>query len=166
MRELKDLFTVFLLFASWVIISGRFSVYNLILGAVISTLVVFIIHSAFTREIAQKVINRTAIYYVIYVAVKVFIASYKLAYLVLSPKASFEPGIVKVPTELGKKNRLIKLTILANTITLTPGTITIDTDATHDQLYVHWIDVKTDDVEKTREIIVGDFEPLIRRIFK
>ena len=53
---------------------------------------------------------------------------------------------------------------LANSISLTPGTLTIDLDG--QDLYVHWINISTDEPDRRGELIVGKFEPLLRRIFE
>jgi multicomponent Na+:H+ antiporter subunit E len=57
-------------------------------------------------------------------------------------------------------------TFLANSITLTPGTMTVDID--DDILYVHWIDVgsKSDDIEENTKQISAKFEKYLRRIFE
>ncbi len=55
-------------------------------------------------------------------------------------------------------------TFLANSITLTPGTLTVDIDG--QDVYVHWINIHTDDAERRTKEICGRFEPLLRRIFE
>jgi multicomponent Na+:H+ antiporter subunit E len=60
---------------------------------------------------------------------------------------------VRVRTSL--KSRLGRL-VLANSITLTPGTITVETRG--EILYVHWINVEGDDIEATTQRIVEKFE--------
>ncbi|MBU3958792.1 MAG: Na+/H+ antiporter subunit E, partial [Candidatus Omnitrophica bacterium] len=58
------------------------------------------------------------------------------------------------------------LTFLANSITLTPGTMTVDIDPEHGFLYIHWIDVKDKDMQKATQIIVQRFERVLKRIFE
>ena len=54
--------------------------------------------------------------------------------------------------------------MLANRITLTPGTLTVDiTDDGH--LYIHWIDVRSKDVAHATESIVNRFENYLTKIF-
>ena len=55
-------------------------------------------------------------------------------------------------------------TFLANSITLTPGTLTVDIDG--QDFYVHWINIDTDSAEERTARICGRFEPLLRRIFE
>ncbi|NQT20843.1 MAG: Na+/H+ antiporter subunit E, partial [Planctomycetes bacterium] len=53
---------------------------------------------------------------------------------------------------------------LANSITLTPGTLTIDMIG--DDMYIHWIFVESDDPAEQTRIIVSRFEKVLRRIFE
>jgi len=80
---------------------------------------------------------------------------------VINPNLPIRPGIVKVRTTL--KSEMAK-TFLANSITLTPGTLTIDIDG--QDFYVHWINIDTDDAARRTAEICGRFEPLLRRIFE
>ena len=80
---------------------------------------------------------------------------------VIHPDVPIRPGIVKVRTKLtGEMGR----TFLANSITLTPGTLTVDIDGQN--LYVHWINIADGDVASRTAEICGRFEPLLRRIFE
>jgi len=80
---------------------------------------------------------------------------------VIHPDVPIRPGIVKIRTSL--KNEMAK-TFLANSITLTPGTLTVDIDG--QDLYIHWINVSTEGLDERSAEICGRFEPLLRRIFE
>ena len=92
-------------------------------------------------------------------------ANWDMARRALSPKLRINPGIVRVPvdvpTEYGK-------TMLANSITLTPGTITMDIDESGGQTwyYIHWIDVQETERTAAGEMIKGRMEKWVRRIWK
>ena len=79
----------------------------------------------------------------------------------LHPDLPINPGIVKILTGLSSD---MGKSFLANSITLTPGTLTVDIDGEY--LYVHWINVTTQDIEEASKIISGRFEKIIRRIFE
>ncbi len=76
-----------------------------------------------------------------------------------------KPGIVKIPTELKSE---YGQSMLANSITLTPGTITLDIveENGRSYYYVHWIDVKETESEKAGKAIKGTLETWIRRIWR
>lgn len=86
-----------------------------------------------------------------------------VAYLVCHPDMPIRPGIVKVRTRLKSETGL---TFLDSSITLTPGTMTVDTDQERGFLYVHWIDVKATDIDGATRRIVDPFEHILVRIFE
>jgi multicomponent Na+:H+ antiporter subunit E len=90
-------------------------------------------------------------------------ANLDVAYRVLSPRLPIKPGIVRVKTTLCSETGL---TFLANSITLTPGTMSVDIDRERGVLYVHWINVRSTEVDTATKLIVQRFEPLLQRIFE
>ena len=70
-----------------------------------------------------------------------------------------KPGIVKVPSGLTSG---LAQTVLADSITLTPGTMTVDVDPENGDLYVHWIYVT--DPHPTEDKVYGNFGEWVRRI--
>ena len=55
-------------------------------------------------------------------------------------------------------------TFLANSITLTPGTLTVD--CIEGDLYVHWINIVSEDPEEETNLIVSKFEKYLKKIFE
>jgi multicomponent Na+:H+ antiporter subunit E len=88
-------------------------------------------------------------------------ANIDVAYRVLHPAMPIRPGIVKVKTTL--KSDMAKM-LLANSITMTPGTISVD--IIDDYLYIHWIYVRSEDPEVYTPIITGAFEKYIKKIIE
>jgi multicomponent Na+:H+ antiporter subunit E len=83
---------------------------------------------------------RTAPYMAIYVTVFVkdlILANVDVAYRVLSPSMPIEPAVIDLPLRVETD---VAITTIANSITLTPGTLTLDYDADRNALYVHAID--------------------------
>ncbi|MEW5817208.1 MAG: Na+/H+ antiporter subunit E, partial [Spirochaetota bacterium] len=102
-----------------------------------------------------------AVLYIPFFFYYMLLANFDVVYRVLHPKLPIRPGIVKVKTKLKSESGK---TALANSITLTPGTLTVDiTDDGY--LYIHWIYVKDTDIEKATEIIVRRFERFLEKIF-
>jgi multicomponent Na+:H+ antiporter subunit E len=85
-------------------------------------------------------------------------ANLDVAYRVITGR--IKPGIVRVPVELEND---AQYTILSNSITLTPGTLTIDACPEEKALYVHWINV-TEPEPKDSRVIAGPFEKWARRL--
>ncbi len=90
-------------------------------------------------------------------------ANIDVAYRVVHPKLPIKPGIVKVKTKLKTDTGL---TLLANSITFTPGTMCVDIDKDNGLLYIHWINVKDKDVDAATRIIVEKFEKILAKIFE
>lgn len=88
------------------------------------------------------------------------IANFDVARRVISPSLPINPGIVKFKTKL--KTNYSKM-VLANSITLTPGTLSVD--VVGDTFYIHWIDVETTDPEEAFKIIAEPFEKVLLKIF-
>jgi multicomponent Na+:H+ antiporter subunit E len=88
-------------------------------------------------------------------------ANIDVAYRVLHANVPINPGIVKVKTDLKSE---MGQTFLANSITLTPGTLTVD--IVDGNLYIHWINIRAEEPEEHTRIIVSRFERILRRIFE
>jgi multicomponent Na+:H+ antiporter subunit E len=90
------------------------------------------------------------------------LANVDMARRVLSPRLPIQPDLVEITT--GLESRLGKL-ILANSITLTPGTLTVD--VVGNRLYVHWIDTTPgSDTRHATEAIAARFERYLRGFVK
>jgi len=86
-------------------------------------------------------------------------ANIDVALRVLNPRLPLKPGFVELKTNLKKDaSRLF----LANSITLTPGTLSLDVK--DDRIFVHWIEVKS--TEEKERYISGKFERLIKGVFE
>ncbi|RWZ60002.1 Na+/H+ antiporter subunit E [Halobacillus fulvus] len=79
--------------------------------------------------------------------------------LVYKPKFDVKPGIFALPTEL-KSN--FEITLLANLISLTPGTLSIVVSEDHEKIYIHAMDIP--DVEKSINDIKETFEKAIMEV--
>jgi multicomponent Na+:H+ antiporter subunit E len=98
--------------------------------------------------------------YIIVLFWEIIKANFDVAYRVVHPKMPIKPGVVVIKTSL--KSDIGKL-ILANSITLTPGTFTLDVIG--DKLLIHWINVKAEDIDEATNMIGQRFEKYLRVIF-
>ena len=83
-----------------------------------------------------------------------------VALRVLAPGLQIKPGIVRIRTSLKSDAARV---FLANSITLTPGTMTVE--MRDDVLYIHWIEVGAEDPVSAAKKIIGPFEFFLARIF-
>lgn len=94
-----------------------------------------------------------ALLYILYFFKELIKSNLELAAIVLSPKLPVNPGIVKVRTRL--KSRMGRM-LLANSISLTPGTLTVEMSG--EWFYIHCVTVKSNDVDSATAKIVTGFE--------
>jgi multicomponent Na+:H+ antiporter subunit E len=157
--------TVFILsMIFWFMLTFEFTLSNLIVGAVASIFTSAIFTRFFITSIYKLLQPKRYFWFIVYLFVFIWEcikANIDVAYRVLHPSMPIRPGIVRVKTTL--KSDLAKM-LLANSITMTPGTISVD--IIDDYLYIHWIYVKSEDPEVYTEIITGAFEKYIKRIIE
>jgi multicomponent Na+:H+ antiporter subunit E len=137
---------------------------NIIAGLVAALLTTLIFGKYFVSSMYKLVQPRRYFWGIVYIFIftwEVLKANFDVAYRVLHPAMPIKPGIVKVPMEVKSD---IARTMLANSITMTPGTITVDIIGDH--LYVHWIYVRSDNPEIYTREVSGRFEKYIKRIFE
>ena len=160
---MKYLATFLVLFIVYVLLAG-FVVEELIIGAVVSLILTAIIAKYVDYKVDYKLPFRLLVFIVIYIPIFIFqlvLANFDVARRVLSPKIPLNPGFVKVQTELeGNFGKLI----LANSITLTPGTLSVDINGK--DIYIHTVDVKGKTPEENKKHISALFEKWIGVMMK
>jgi len=137
-----------------------FDAFHISLGVISCALVTFLSHDLFFKEkLSYRNIVETVrfIKYIPWLLYQIVLSNIHVAYLVLHPKMPIEPSMVRLETELKKD---LSLVAYANSITLTPGTITADiVDRKH--YIVHCISKKVAD-----DLLAGDMEKRIAHIFE
>ncbi len=160
---MKYLATFLVLFTIYILLAG-FYVQELMLGGIVSLVLTFILAKLVNYTIDYRFPVKLLVFIFAYLPIftwQLVLSNIDVAKRVLSPKIPLNPGFVKIKTDL--KGDFAKLT-LANSITLTPGTLSVDIN--DDYIYVHTVDVKGKTPEENREIISGKFEKLLGVIFK
>jgi multicomponent Na+:H+ antiporter subunit E len=147
----------------WLVLTSQLNLPELISGCVVC-LVVSLLAANIYSTLGLPPISIKRIFflfvYVIVLLTEIIKANFDVAYRVLHPRMPIKPGIVVIKTSL--KSDIAKL-VLANSITLTPGTFTLDVIG--DELLIHWINVKAEDIEVTTKLIGGRFERYLKPIF-
>lgn len=150
----------------WCFVHGTINIENFLLGSVLGIIVIrpfrelyhFEEELSFKRAIG-KIPNQ--IHYFMVLIVEIIKASIMVAKIVLSPKMDIKPGIIAVPLRTKTSGGI---TAIANTITLTPGTLTIDVADDRSVLYVHSIDASYP--ESIRKSIRDDLEKFVLEAFE
>ncbi|ASJ06947.1 Na+/H+ antiporter subunit E [Thermococcus pacificus] len=167
----RYLYTVIVLFLIWLLLTASLDPQELGFGLILSLIVAAFTYEIFsTGGLANLHPKRVAyaIAYVPYFLWAMIMANLDVAYRVLHPKRPIRPGIVRCKTVL---NSDVGKLALANSITLTPGTITLDVDG--DNYFIHWIWVpdeamtekEEEHVKAASEGITVPFEKFLKVIF-
>ncbi|MDK2825828.1 multisubunit sodium/proton antiporter, MrpE subunit [Methanolobus vulcani] len=150
----------------WCFVHGTVNINNFILGLIIAPFVIRPFKTLFNFDKEFSFSNALSkipaqIKYLYVLIVEIIKANIMVAKIVLQPKIDIKPGIIAVPidtkTDLG-------ITAIANTITLTPGTLTIDMSDDRCLLYVHAIDAT--DPEGVAQSIKDDLEKYVLEAFE
>lgn len=152
----------------WLLLNWSFDASHVVFGIIVGLVVTLATSDVYASCARPRILRHPMriLWFFYYIAVFIgecIKANLDGAYRVLHPDLPINPGIVKVKTDL-KSN--IGLTFLANSLTLKPGTMTVDIDKQEGILYIHWVDVRSQDIQKASELIVQKFEKILKRIFE
>jgi multicomponent Na+:H+ antiporter subunit E len=163
MKIIKQSLLLFIfLFVIWILLAGV-DKQELIVGALVSFVLMLIFLKSASVFSEFNLNPKAIVYFIMYIFVffiELLKSNLDVAFRVLNPKLPINPGIVRVKTKL--KSKLGRI-VLANSITLTPGTLTVETD--EDNFYIHWIDITSDDIDGATNAIVSKFEKYLEVIF-
>ncbi len=165
MRPMAKIIYFFIAFAFWLLLTLSVDWEHLIVGAVVCILTVLIWGRVAITQTRKLLHPQRYFWMGIYIFVLVWEclkANFDVAYRVLHPAMPIRPGIVKTRTSLKTD---IARTCLANSITMTPGTLSVDLNDTG-ELYIHWINVKAGGGEGGAQVIVNRFEWILRKVFE
>ncbi len=161
MKTLSPRLIIFaVLFCLWIILSGKFDPFHMGLGVISCGLVTLFTGDLLFPELSGKDLFRTWVgfaRYIPWLLYQIFLANLYILYLVFHPRMMelIEPQIIKFQSKLHKEFALVTF---ANSITLTPGTITVYVSVDGD-FQVHAID------KKSAEALPGDMEGRVGRAF-
>ncbi len=147
-RFLSNVFFAFF----WALANGELSLSSLVIGFVLGYFVLWLTQSMMppTRYFGRL---SAAIRFAGYFLWQLLLSNLRVAYDVVTPHLYMRPGIIAIPLD-AKTDQ--EITLLANFITLTPGTLSLDVSEDRRYLYVHAMFV--DDVDKFRQSTKDGFE--------
>lgn len=143
----------------WLLLAESLSVGNMLLGCVLGVVIGFAVRSTFPRVPRVRAPFK-AMAYLILVLRDIVAANFQVARLVLSPIARLRPRIVTVPLDIDEP---VIASLLAATVTLTPGTVSVDLDLEGRRLTVHALDAVDD--ASVIDGIKSRYEARLKEIF-
>lgn len=154
-----------LAFLAWLALTAGGGIQEVVAGAVVA-LVVTLVAGHFLTGFPRRGVLRRAGFSILYFFLflwEMIKANIHVASIVLHPRRPIRPGIVKIRTGLANDTAM---TILANSITLTPGTLTVDINPEARELYIHCITVAGTDIEENTRRIGARFERILKEVFE
>lgn len=161
---MRFILTFIILMGFWIFMSGLFDAWHFTLGVISCAIVSYISSDLlfFKQDIDEtelKKMGRVLFRFLLYIPwllYQIVVANFQIAYLALHPnmKKVIDPHIIKFKTKLKKEWSLVTF---GNSITLTPGTITVSIKK--DEFYVHAIN------SSFAKGLPGDMEKKVGRIY-
>ncbi|MGM0613224.1 MAG: Na+/H+ antiporter subunit E [Bacteroidota bacterium] len=144
------IYNIFLAFI-WIALTMKFSLTNVIFGFVLGYLILWF---AKRKESENKYFKRIPKFlnYIFYFVSEVIKGSMRIGYEIITPDHKMNPGIIAVPLDAKSD---VEITLLANSITLTPGTISIAVSDDRKILYVYNMYLNKDPEKSIQEIKNG-----------
>jgi multicomponent K+:H+ antiporter subunit E len=141
-------------------INSTMSLGHILLGAVLGIVIPLI---CAPLRMPQQPIKKPfkAIMYIFVVLADVLIANVQVALLVIGPEKRIKPGFIAVPLDLPD---MLSITVLASTVTMTPGTVSSEVSSDKKWLYVHVLNMPENEQEVI-DLIKQRYESRVKEIF-
>ncbi len=155
--------TFIVLMVVWILLNNSFRLEILIPGAIVAFVISLFACRLCNVFVDMKLTPKAFAYTFIFLGVffiDLIKSNLDVARRVLTPSLPINPGIVEVKTTL--KSKFARM-LLANAITLTPGTLTVEVK--DESFFIHCIDVQDDDIEGASKDIVKKFEKYLEVIY-
>jgi multicomponent Na+:H+ antiporter subunit E len=145
----------------WAALTGGFDLANIAAGFALAYIILYFAQPAMGESVYfRKVI--LAVRFHCYVIFEVVKSNLKVAYDIVTPKHHMRPGIIAVPLDARTD---FEITLFANLVSLTPGTLSLDVSEDRSVLYIH-VMYLGDDLDRTRREIKHNFERRVLELLR
>ena len=144
----------------WMLLAGNWTFLDFGIGYVLGIVLLYALRGFFNKDFYGKKVWAAIVLLVIFIW-EMILSNIAVIKQVISPKLKMKPGIIAVPIELTGPWEIV---LLANLITLTPGTLSVDLSEDNSCIYVHAMDVP--DAEEMIRSIKHTFERRIMEVFR
>ncbi|HZW67131.1 MAG TPA: Na+/H+ antiporter subunit E [Pseudogracilibacillus sp.] len=142
----------------WMFLSEAYTFQSFLFGYIIGAALLFMLNRFFTERFYLYPIYKVIILLLIFIR-ELILSNIDIVKLVYRPKPDFEPGIFELPIEVTKD---WEITLLANLITLTPGTLTVAISDDRKRFFIHAMHI--DNKEESIDEIKNTFEKAIMEV--
>lgn len=149
-----------LLFVVWLLLNNSLSPGHILLGAILAFVIPWLVRPL--QSIRPNIGSSWKVMrYIVLVLFDIITANFEVAWRVIRSPKRLRPGMVAVPLDLKSP---LPITVLASTISLTPGTVTAELSDDHRWLFVHVLDL--DDETALVQQIKQRYEAPLKEIFQ
>lgn len=159
-RQRPSFFNFIFLFVIWILLTGSYSAGNVLLAVVLSIGIPAVV-GGFQREGLRVRKHRKAFQYFLIMLSDIVVSNFVVAKQVLGKKSKLKPGFIAIPIDM---KEALPITLLASTISLTPGTVSTELSADRKTLYVHALHI--DDEQELIKSIKTRYEARLKEIFE
>lgn len=157
---MKTLLANILLGFTWMLLNSDLSFSNFLEGFFVGYLILLIAKGSFSNNRYFTKLPRL-IGFVFFFLYELILANFKVAYDIITPTHLMRPGVVAIPLDAQTD---LEITLLANLITLTPGTLTLDVSPDKKIIYVHSMYI--DNVEEFKKEIKTGLERKLLEVMR
>lgn len=144
----------------WVFLNNTWTAISFVIGYLIGFVLLFLLRRFLPGGFYGRRLVAVLVLAGIFIR-ELFLSNLSVIKLVMKPKLTIRPGIVALPIKLRSP---WEVTVLANLITLTPGTLTVDVSTDNTTLYIHALDIE--EAEEVINSIKKTFEKRIMEVTK
>ncbi|EAR11185.1 Na+/H+ antiporter subunit E [Reinekea blandensis] len=130
-------FNFALLLVVWILLTNSFSVGNLLLAVVLAWFIPFLV-SRIQSDTSRVKKPGKAVRYVMVLLYDIIVSNIVVARQILGSAHKLQPGFIEIPLDLREP---LPITLLASTISLTPGTVSTEVSKDRQCLFVHALNV-------------------------
>jgi len=150
----------FLLLIVWLMLNSTFSLGHILLGSVLAIVIPLL--CAPLRVPTPKIKRPLKVVSYVFIVLKdIIVANIEVALLVVGPMHRIKPGLIAVPLDLIDT---LPVTVLASTVTMTPGTVSAEISKDEKWLYVHVLNMPENEQEVI-DLIKQRYESRVKEIF-
>ncbi|HLR43469.1 MAG TPA: Na+/H+ antiporter subunit E [Pseudogracilibacillus sp.] len=142
----------------WMFLSESYDFSTFIFGYILGALLLLLLNRFFPSRYYLAPIFKFIRLFIIFIR-ELILSNIEIVKLVYKTKPDFEPGIFTYPVEVKKD---WEITLLANLITLTPGTLSVAISDDQTKIFIHAMDIQ--DKEKAINDIKNTFEKAIMEV--
>jgi multicomponent Na+:H+ antiporter subunit E len=151
-----------LLALAWMGLMEDYGPQTLLVGFALGALVLFLVRRILGGpNYLMKV--RQALGLQLFLIWELILANLRVAHDVLTPRYYMRPGVIAIPLDARTD---VEITLLANLITLTPGTLSLDVSTDRSTLYIHIMYIDDDDLDAARRKIKDGFERRVLELLR